>query len=463
MKAQSKIRHRKFSRFSSSSSTHVSARSEPKTRANAESRPEYALALSLPVVELETCYPSDEMIYSVFFPWYHENYWSMLQEMEMDRKCGVTLQFGPDNPVGTGFSYAEDAKLLVKNDDENAADLTTLLIEVFNSQKSLQNNPLYIVGESYGGKVAVTLALSALKAIKNRRLKLKLGGVALGNSWMSPEDYVFSWGPLLSDVSRLDNNGLNESNSVANQIKQQLAAGKFAEATASVDKLQDVIIQNSNAVVIFTSGSASSAKSSVIWLTAVDWVNMYNFLYDQSSQSSSQATSELSKKMWMKGYSRYLNSLATTSCDGDLDTQLNYLVTLMNGQIRNKLKIIPKSVRWVLLADPVYEAMVGDFMKPRIQEVDQLLAQGVNVTIYNGQITYQLCSIIKWSGLNRFLLTKRIPFYCGAHPEYTAGFVRSYNNFKFYWILGAGHLVPLEQPCTALDMITNITQSPALS
>jgi serine carboxypeptidase 1 len=30
--------------------------------------------------------------------------------------------------------------------------------------------------------------------------------------------------------------------------------------------------------------------------------------------------------------------------------------------------------------------MAGDFMKPRIQEVDQLLKLGVNVTIYNGQV-----------------------------------------------------------------------------
>ncbi|CAA0815017.1 Serine carboxypeptidase-like 51, partial [Striga hermonthica] len=119
-----------------------------------------------------------------------------------------------DNPVGTGYSYVEDPKLLVKTDDENAADLTTLLIQVFNTAKdeNMQNRPLYIVGESYGGKFAVTLALSALKAIKKGTLKLKLRGVALGNAWMSPEDYVSSWGPLLSDVSRLDNNGLLESN-----------------------------------------------------------------------------------------------------------------------------------------------------------------------------------------------------------------------------------------------------------
>ncbi|CAA0820434.1 DNA (cytosine-5)-methyltransferase CMT2 [Striga hermonthica] len=67
MKTQSKVQHRspsrKSPRFSSPSSTHVSARSEPKTRVKAKSRPEYALALSLHVVEqvpLDACYPSDE-------------------------------------------------------------------------------------------------------------------------------------------------------------------------------------------------------------------------------------------------------------------------------------------------------------------------------------------------------------------------------------------------------------------
>lgn len=72
----------------------------------------------------------------------------------------------------------EDLKLLVKTDEEAAADLTTLLIEIFNRNETLQKSPLYIVAESYGGKYAVTLALSALKAIEAGKLKLKLGGNA---------------------------------------------------------------------------------------------------------------------------------------------------------------------------------------------------------------------------------------------------------------------------------------------
>lgn len=37
-------------------------------------------------------------------------------------------------------------------------------------------------------------------------------------------------------------------------------------------------------------------------------------------------------------------------------------------------------------AGQVFSSMSGDFMKPVIDIVDELLAAGVNVTVYNGQL-----------------------------------------------------------------------------
>ncbi|KAK7275751.1 hypothetical protein RIF29_16873 [Crotalaria pallida] len=48
----------------------------------------------------------------------------------------------------------------------------------------------FIVAESYGGKFAVKLGLTAIKTIQQEKLKLKLGGVALGDTWISPIDFV---------------------------------------------------------------------------------------------------------------------------------------------------------------------------------------------------------------------------------------------------------------------------------
>ncbi|KAB2606615.1 serine carboxypeptidase-like 51 [Pyrus ussuriensis x Pyrus communis] len=343
-----------------------------------------------------------------------------------------------DNPVGTGYSFVEDTSLFVKNDLEAAADLTTLLVELFNRNESLQKSPLFIVAESYGGKFAVTLGLSALKAIQQGKLKLRLGGVALGDSWISPEDFVLSWGPLLKDVSRLDDNGLQESNNVAQRIKQQIRDGQLVDATNSWRELEQVIKSSSNSV------------------------DFYNFLLDSGRDPVSSLAS-IRYNQGIEKYSIYLSSLRSSAGGGK-----GHLGSLLNGVIKKKLEIIPDNVTWGGQSHEVFPAMAGEFMNPRINEVDELLAKGVNVTIYNGQVDL-ICATkgteawvekLKWEGLPHFLNKSRTPLYCGQE-EITRGFTRSYKNLHFYWILGAGHFVPVDQPCIALNMVADITQSPA--
>ncbi|XP_024985776.1 serine carboxypeptidase-like 51 isoform X1 [Cynara cardunculus var. scolymus] len=346
-----------------------------------------------------------------------------------------------DNPVGTGYSFVEDKKLLVKTDEEAATDLTTLLIEIFNRNETLQKSPLYIVAESYGGKFAVTLGLSALKAIEAKKLKLILGGIALGDSWISPEDFVVSWGPLLKDVSRIDNNGLIESSSLVEKIKQQIADGKWKDATETWSDLEEVISASSNSV------------------------DFYNFLLDAGMDPVSMTATTLVRGAARKSYSRYLDSLKTSpGSNGDLDN-------LMNGAIRKKLEIIPNNVEWGGQSGLVFDYLEGDFMRPRINEVDELLSKGVNVTIYNGQLDV-ICATkgteawvekLKWEGLKTFLSIDRTPLYCGDE-KITKGFTKSYRNLHFYWILEAGHFrcnfqVPVDQPCLSLAMVGSITRS----
>ncbi|XP_043703192.1 serine carboxypeptidase-like 51 [Telopea speciosissima] len=366
-------------------------------------------------------------------------------DMDLNPRNSTWLQLADllfvDNPVGTGFSFVEDKAQLVKTDEEAATDLTTLLKELFNKNESLQQSPLFIVAESYGGKFAVTLGLSVVKAIDAGELKLKLGGVALGDSWISPEDFVFSWGPLLKDLSRLDNNGLEKSNSMAQQIKQQLENGSYEDATNTWSQLEDMISTSSNNV------------------------DFYNFLLDSANDPLSTAVSSLSTAVAMKRYSTYLASKRISAGGvGDIDS-------FMNGIIKEKLKIIPDSVKWGTQSGLVFSTLAGDFMKPRINEVAELLAKGVNVTVYNGQVdlicatkgTESWVEKLKWEGLQGFLSLDRTPLYCGNDQITTKGFTKSYKNLHFYWILLAGHFVPVEQPCVALKMAGDITHSPIAS
>ncbi|KAF8654010.1 hypothetical protein HU200_062152 [Digitaria exilis] len=338
-----------------------------------------------------------------------------------------------DNPVGTGFSYVEDKSLMVRTDDEAARDLVMLLDAL---QPRLRGSPLYIVAESYGGKFAVTTALRAII----QQQGANIAGVALGDSWISPLDFVLSWGPLLYQVSRVDENGLQQCNSVAAKIKDELEKQQFTDAEASWAELEGVVSANSN------------------------FVDFYNFLKDDASEDSTTTTmqqqrqrSTLSSFRSRNGYSGYLESMAAVSS----------FEGIMNTVIRNKLGIIPKDVSWGEQSADVFDALAGDFMKPRIQEVDQLLKLGVNVTIYNGQLdlicatkgTMDWVHKLKWDGLNNFLNSPRTPIYCKKSG--TQAFVKSYKNLNFYWILGAGHMVPIDNPCPALKMLADITRSPA--
>ncbi|KVI07988.1 Peptidase S10, serine carboxypeptidase [Cynara cardunculus var. scolymus] len=174
-----------------------------------------------------------------------------------------------DSPVGTGFSYVEDDNLFVTTDIEAATDLTTLLKTIYNISPSRQKS------------------------------------VALGDSWISPEDFVLSWGPLLKDVSRMDDVGLNKSNSLALNIQQQLADGQYEAATGTWSKLEDVISASSNDV------------------------DFYNFMLDDGNDPFVMKT-----KAWGR-----LGKQRHAKADDAVD-----LDSVMNGPIRQKLKIIPANV-----------------------------------------------------------------------------------------------------------------------
>nr|KAJ0186249.1 hypothetical protein LSAT_V11C900501050 [Lactuca sativa] len=320
-----------------------------------------------------------------------------------------------DSPVGTGYSYVEDGSLFVNTDLEAATDVITLLKEIYNGNKTIESRSLYIFAESYGGKSAVPTALAILQAIKNGELNLQLEGVALGDSWISAEDYVLSWGPLLKDVSRIDDVALNRSNSIALKIQQHIADGQYEEAAYSWFDLMKDIYESSNNV------------------------DFFNFMLDDGYTDQTSLKTKASRILGKKSYDMVSEANATD------------LYSVMNNQIRQKLKIIPSDLEWGEQDVYAYFSMVYEYMRPRIAEVDELLLTGVNVTVFNGQLdlvcatkgTEAWIKKLKWDGLSEYMNLNRTPLYCGEDKSTTKGFYKSYQNFAFYWILGAGHYVSI--------------------
>ncbi|KAG9466613.1 hypothetical protein GDO78_016357 [Eleutherodactylus coqui] len=334
-----------------------------------------------------------------------------------------------DNPVGTGYSYTTDSGAFAKDIDTVSSDMLILLDVFFKSKPEFQKTTFYIFSESYGGKMAAAIALALQKAIAAGSIKCTLGGVALGDSWISPIDSVLSWGPYLYSISLLDDSGLKEVQAAASAVQDALDKSQFELATELWSKTEDLIELNT------------------------DGVNFYNILNKDSlmSRSTDGNVARFSNPYIGRLFQRYVQLLHTDS-----------LNELMNGPIRTKLKIIPDSVQWGGQAALVFENMAGDFMKPVVDIVDELLCAGINVTVYNGQLDLIVDTVgqeswvkqLKWKRLEQFRSLRWKPLHLEA--EETAAFYKGLENFSFYWILKAGHMVPSDQPWTSLLMLKMI-------
>uniref|UniRef100_A0A0D9Z8F3 Carboxypeptidase n=1 Tax=Oryza glumipatula TaxID=40148 RepID=A0A0D9Z8F3_9ORYZ len=239
---------------------------------------------------------------------------------------------------------------------------------------ALKRSPLYLVGESYGGKLAAMIGVSLTKSIHAGDLDLTLGGVVIGDGWISPADFSLTYARLLDDVSRLDENAIDDANKLAEKVSEQSAAGQFAASLQTFTGLIDLIDKNLRVL------AAEDKQKEVCGSPLMRFVGQ-----DLSGSSGP-----------------------------------NTIEGIMNGVIKEKLKIIPNNLVWQLATVAVFNALENEFMKPAINEVDELLSLGVNVTVYNGQLDV-ICSSI---GTRKWL--KKLK--------------RIYKNLQYYWILEAGHV-----------------------
>ncbi|XP_049627996.1 retinoid-inducible serine carboxypeptidase [Suncus etruscus] len=336
-----------------------------------------------------------------------------------------------DNPVGTGFSYVNKSNAYAKDLAMVASDMLVLLKSFFSCHKDFQNIPFYIFSESYGGKMAAGIGLELHKAVQEGTIRCNFAGVALGDSWISPMDSVLSWGPYLYSMSLLDDQGLAEVSKAAEKVLDAVNQGHFEKATELWGQAEMVIEQNT------------------------DGVNFYNILTKDTPSSTMKSSLEFTQSHLVYLSQRRLRHLHRDA-----------LSQLMNGPIKKKLKIIPEDCTWGGQATSVFQNMQGDFMKPAISVVDELLEAGVNVTVYNGQLDLIVDTMgqeawlrkLKWPHLPKFHQLRWKPLYSDPKSPETSAFVKSYKNLAFYWILRAGHMVPSDQGDMALKMMRLVTQ-----
>ncbi|GFW67934.1 retinoid-inducible serine carboxypeptidase [Trichonephila clavipes] len=240
-----------------------------------------------------------------------------------------------DNPVGTGFSYVTNKSALARDNKQIAQDLTVALSSVLDTVPEFQKTPLYIFSESYGGKMTVDFALALTNAIKNKNITCNFKGIALGDSWISPLDSVYTWPNYLYMNSLLDKNEFTTVKNYAYKIKVSLMKGQFKEATAQFSEMQDLIGNLTN---------------------NVDW---YNILKDEGPAGNKSVNKLFKSHPLFKMFGRLVGPFHSDP-----------LSDLMNGKIRQKLNDIPKNVTW---GGSSHRFHVWAFLTPLFQHFWQTL------------------------------------------------------------------------------------------
>nr|XP_002130982.1 retinoid-inducible serine carboxypeptidase [Ciona intestinalis] len=337
-----------------------------------------------------------------------------------------------DNPVGSGFSYVSNSNAYTTDIDQIAADMVTLLKGFYTAHPELMANPFYIMCESYGGKMAAATSLAISQEMEAGTFNINLQGTGLGDSWISPMDAVNTWGPYLYETGLLDDAGLTAVNNAAAATQSAVDAGNWVRATNLWSLTESVIMQRTD---------------------NVDFYNILSPHHATTSRSQQRNVSTLVDPELAAGYSIHVNAYQPDPLD-----------VLMNGEVKTYLGI-PASVTWGGQSNDVFSAQSGDFMKPVIDTVDQLVDTGMKVVVYNGQLDLIVdtpgqelwVKRMAWNRLSEFMSQSWKPMYA-YHGQDTGGYSKKLDNFEFWWVLKAGHMVPADQGEFMLyllhDMIT---------
>jgi serine carboxypeptidase 1 len=258
-------------------------------------------------------------------------------------------------------------------------------------------------------------------------------------------------------------------------VKDAIGKGKFKDATKIWDETEAIMSKYTNGVNVYnilqtdttplsySDGHKESHTDSAFVPGSKDIGDVFDDLIT-SHLPVSMKEKEAVKYQTVEG-TKLLDVMQKIGAKHLRKFHSKSLSEVMNGPVKQMLRIIPQNVTWGGQSNKVFAALGEDFMKPVVYVVENLLNNtSVAVNVYSGQLdlivdtmgTLKWVESMSWSGIQGWSKAKRQSIVINNSTEM---FVTTFKNFGFYWVLKAGHMVPADAPMTALEMLKLITTS----
>merc|ERR1712050_78398 len=310
-------------------------------------------------------------------------------------------------------------------------NMYTFLQNFYTEFPSYQKNGFYIFGESYAGHYVPAIGHRIWSGNKAKSgLNIPLAGIAIGNGLTDPEEQ-YKWYPEMGTTGAQAEGGHAPSgviNSKEGLVMKGLVPGCIAA----------IALCNRGVSPDPTSGGILNATAC---LAAYDTCNLM-----------SEMPYELTGK---NPYDMRIPCEHGRLCY-DFDMITIYLNT---KEVQQQLGVSKKWGSCNMAVDLLFVS-AGDWMINYHTLIPDMLADGIKTLIYAGDVDY----ICNWLGDMKWTQAMEWPhkadFNAAPNNDYklngkTVAKVRSSNGFNFMQVFNAGHMVPMDQPEVALQMVAD--------
>jgi serine carboxypeptidase-like clade 4 len=314
-----------------------------------------------------------------------------------------------DQPIGTGFSYADHPDDYVTGEDQVAEDMYEFLQTFYKQYPHYQKVDFFVTGESYAGHYVPSVSNRIFQSLKNKEgpFNIPLKGFAIGNGLTNPyiqyrdyADYSLDNGIITKDTRDYIQNNLLPV------CEEALSQNKTSEEGGDCDNILGTIQQN-----------------------ALRDFNVYDVRHPCLHQPLCYDFSKLDDLM-------------------------------SNDDFRSSLGV-SKTDHWSECDSTVYSKLSSsDWWLNCEKVIPEMLNSGIRVLVYSGKEDW-ICNWyggrdwvknMKWDGQSDFSskIANLKPWRVNGA---VAGEFASQGPLTFLAVDSAGHMVPMDQPRVALEMI----------
>ncbi|KAL3718185.1 hypothetical protein ACJRO7_003338 [Eucalyptus globulus] len=297
-----------------------------------------------------------------------------------------------DQPTGTGFSYSTDERDTRHDEQGVSNDLYDFLQAFFAAHPQLVKNDFYITGESYAGHYIPALAARVQQGNKAKEgMHINLKGFAIGNGLTNPEIQYEAYTDYALNMRLITQSDHDSINTMLPECNGRRNTTNGGDAC---DLAWNDCFSIFNEILNITGN-----------------INYY----------------DIRKR-----------------CEGPLCYDLSNVETLLNQKkVRDALGV--GDIEYMSCGSTVFNAMSQDWMKNLA-----LIYAGEYDLICNWLGNSRWVNAMRWSGQKQFGTSPTVPFVVAGAE---AGLMKSHGPLTFLKVHNAGHMVPMDQPKAALQML----------